>query len=54
LYAVAALGLLVAGVVAWRTWPRTSPGSFDPVGTVIALAGLAVVLPPLAFMHSSV
>jgi hypothetical protein len=42
LYAVAALGLVVAGVVAWRTWPRTSPGSFDPVGTVIALAGLAV------------
>ena len=37
-----AVGLLVAGVVAWRTWPRTSAGQFDPVAAVLALAGLAV------------
>src|SRR5689334_9578411 len=43
LYAVAVLGLLVAGVmVAWRTWPRTSVGPFDPVAAVIAVISVAV------------
>ena len=43
-----AVGLLVAaGVVAWRTWPRTSAGQFDPVAAALALAGLAVAVASL-------
>ena len=42
-YTVAVSALLVAaGVVAWRTWSRTSAGQFDPVSAVIALAGVAI------------
>jgi hypothetical protein len=45
LYVVAALGLLaLAAVIAWRTWSHTSPGQFDPIGAVIALAALAASL----------
>jgi predicted NACHT family NTPase len=40
---LAVLGIFVAaGVVAWRTWSRAAAGTFDPVGAVVALAGLAV------------
>ena len=43
LYAAGVFGLLmVAGVVAWRTWAHTSAGSFDPVSAVIGVVGLAV------------
>lgn len=48
LYLIAVLGLLVAaGLMAWLTWPRASEGTFDPVGTVITLAGTAVGLAAL-------
>lgn len=49
-YTVAALGLVVAGVViAWRGWPRTSAGQFDPVGAVTGLASLGVSVIALRF-----
>ncbi len=40
--ATGAAGLLIAGVLAWRTWPHTSAGSFDPVSAVIGIASLVV------------
>ena len=50
MYVAAVSGLLVAaaGAVAWRTWPWTSAGQFDPVAAVIAFAGLAVSAASLA------
>ena len=42
LYATGVAGLLIAGVLAWRTWPHTSSGSFDPVSAVIGVASLVV------------
>lgn len=48
-YAVGVVGLLVAaGVLAWRTWSRTSAGTFDPVSAVIGLASLAVSIASFA------
>jgi len=34
-------------MLAWRTWPHTSSGSFDPVSAVIGIAGLAVAFASL-------
>ena len=42
LYAIGLAGLLIAAVLAWRTWPHTSAGSFDPVSAVIGIASLVV------------
>ena len=42
LYAIGMAGLLIAGILAWRTWPQTSAGSFDPVSAVIGIASLVV------------
>ena len=42
LYALGVAGLLLAGVLAWRTWPHTSAGSFNPVSAVIGIASLVV------------
>jgi hypothetical protein len=43
LYAIGVAGLLIAaGVLAWRTWPHTSAGSFDPVSAVVGIVGLVV------------
>ena len=42
LYAIGLAGLLLAGVLAWRAWPHSSAGSFDPVNAVIGTAGLLV------------
>jgi NACHT domain len=53
-YSVAVLGsaLVGAGIV-WLAWPRTSAGQFDPVGAVLALAGLAVGVVGLRFASQS-
>ena len=42
LYAIGMIGLVIAGVLAWRTWPHASAGSFDPVSAVIGIASLVV------------
>lgn len=48
LYAIGIAGLFIAtGMLAWRTWPHTSSGSFDPVSAVIGIAGLAVAFASL-------